>query len=75
MKAVKRNEAPSGEANPRVIPRVRLPRTSAPESFDIHGLKVHFPFRPYDCQKVYMTKVIEALLRSENALLESPTGT
>jgi regulator of telomere elongation helicase 1 len=40
-----------------------------------HGVTIRFPFEPYECQKVYMEKVIEALQRSQNALLESPTGT
>ena len=40
-----------------------------------HGVTIQFPFAPYDCQKVYMEKVIEALQNSQNALLESPTGT
>jgi regulator of telomere elongation helicase 1 len=36
---------------------------------------VYFPFKPYDCQTDFMTKVIDALENKENALLESPTGT
>ena len=39
------------------------------------GLHVYFPFKPYDCQKDYMSRVMEALQHKENALLESPTGT
>lgn len=34
-----------------------------------------FPFDAYDCQLVYMEKVIQALQERCNALLESPTGT
>lgn len=41
----------------------------------IQGHAVYFPFEPYDCQKDYLGKVIEALQTKENALLESPTGT
>lgn len=41
----------------------------------INGADVYFPFKPYDCQNNFMDKVIEALKSSENALLESPTGT
>jgi hypothetical protein len=48
---------------------------SPPTTVEIRGIPVHFPFRPYDCQVTYMTKVIQALQQSENALLESPTGT
>ena len=28
---------------------------------DIHGTRVHFPFEPYPSQRVYISKVIEAL--------------
>ena len=38
-------------------------------------MDVDFPFEAYPCQLVYMSKVIEALQSSQNALLESPTGT
>ena len=38
-------------------------------------LHLYFPFKPYDCQNDYMAKVIQALQKKENALLESPTGT
>eukprot|EP01083_Nonionella_stella_P047931 128355_1 len=42
---------------------------------DIAGIKVLFPFEPYDCQLIYMQKVIETLQTGTTALLESPTGT
>ncbi|KAG7521076.1 regulator of telomere elongation helicase 1 isoform X1 [Solea senegalensis] len=41
----------------------------------LHGVTVKFPFPPYDCQKVYMSKVIECLTKEKNGVLESPTGT
>jgi regulator of telomere elongation helicase 1 len=41
----------------------------------INGIPVYFPFKPYECQNNFMAKVIEALNNSDNALLESPTGT
>ena len=41
----------------------------------IDGNTVYFPFKPYECQTEYMTRVIEALTQRQNALLESPTGT
>ncbi len=41
----------------------------------IADLTVYFPFKPYECQTEYMRKVILALENSQNALLESPTGT
>lgn len=42
---------------------------------EICGIPVEFPFEPYECQRVYMSKVISALQNGQNALLESPTGT
>lgn len=50
-------------------------KITSPTTLEIKGIPVHFPFKPYDCQKDYMTKVIDALQNSQNALLESPTGT
>eukprot|EP00249_Psilotum_nudum_P036881 c8944_g1_i1 orf=662-1060(-) len=44
-------------------------------SYRIAGIDVQFPFEAYDCQIVYMERVIHALQRGCNALLESPTGT
>ena len=41
----------------------------------VRGVNVDFPHSPYDCQLVYMEKVIEALQTRKHALLESPTGT
>jgi len=41
----------------------------------LNGCDVYFPFKPYDCQKEYMKKVIESCSKGDNALLESPTGT
>jgi len=41
----------------------------------IHEIDIEFPFKPYDVQVAYMTKVIEALQSNQNAILESPTGT
>ena len=41
---------------------------------DLGGVRVEFPFEPYDCQKQYMKQVINSLVNRQNALLESPTG-
>lgn len=38
-------------------------------------MEVDFPYDAYPCQLDYMTAVITALENSQNALLESPTGT
>ncbi|KAL8465834.1 hypothetical protein ACS0TY_035084 [Phlomoides rotata] len=43
--------------------------------YKIRGIDVDFPYEAYDCQIVYMEKVIESLQNKCNALLESPTGT
>ncbi|XP_073265919.1 regulator of telomere elongation helicase 1 homolog isoform X1 [Populus alba] len=44
-------------------------------TYKIRGIDVDFPFEAYDCQLVYMEKVIQSLQNKCNALLESPTGT
>ncbi|MQL92246.1 hypothetical protein Taro_024871, partial [Colocasia esculenta] len=44
-------------------------------AYKIRGIDVDFPFEAYDCQIVYMEKVIQSLQQRCNALLESPTGT
>jgi regulator of telomere elongation helicase 1 len=65
----------TGERKNAAIKTKPVKSSSSPTSLDIEGVTVHFPFNPYPCQKDYMTKVIQALHRGENALLESPTGT
>ncbi|KAJ1653340.1 Fanconi anemia group J protein [Dispira simplex] len=42
--------------------------------FPIQGVSVRFPFQPYPAQLAMMAKIVQALNRKENALLESPTG-
>ncbi|XP_070696234.1 regulator of telomere elongation helicase 1 [Pempheris klunzingeri] len=44
-------------------------------SLSLNGVTVSFPFPPYDCQRDYMSKVIECLQKKVNGVLESPTGT
>ena len=43
--------------------KARLARKMAAESegLDVRGIKVRFPFDTYDCQRVYMEKVMECL--------------
>jgi hypothetical protein len=50
-------------------------KSKTPTILELHGIHICFPFEPYPCQKDYMGSVIRALHLSENALLESPTGT
>ena len=40
----------------------------------IAGVQVTYPFKPYGSQVAIASKLIQALNRKENALLESPTG-
>lgn len=40
----------------------------------IRGYDVEFPYKPYGVQLGFMAKVLTALDKSENALLEAPTG-
>ncbi|KAJ8675354.1 hypothetical protein QAD02_011140 [Eretmocerus hayati] len=42
---------------------------------ELNGVPIRFPFKPYDVQKDYMSKVIECLQEGKNGVLESPTGT
>eukprot|EP01022_Parablepharisma_sp_SALTPOND_P034715 TRINITY_DN926_c8_g1_i1.p2 TRINITY_DN926_c8_g1~~TRINITY_DN926_c8_g1_i1.p2 ORF type:complete len:1015 (-),score=128.69 TRINITY_DN926_c8_g1_i1:3623-6667(-) len=42
---------------------------------EICGTQIKFPYVPYGEQKIYMESVIKACENSQNALLESPTGT
>ncbi|KAJ1794352.1 hypothetical protein LPJ59_004550, partial [Coemansia sp. RSA 2399] len=42
--------------------------------YRIAGVPVHFPFNPYASQLDMMSHMIHALNRSQNSMLESPTG-
>lgn len=39
------------------------------------NLTIEFPFVPYEAQKIFMSRAVDAMESSSNALLESPTGT
>jgi regulator of telomere elongation helicase 1 len=49
--------------------------TSTSHQYQIRGVTVDFPYSAYECQQVYMEKVIAACQTNTAALLESPTGT
>ena len=72
---IRNSNANNETSNNDQAPMKKLSTSSKPTSIDLQGTEIHFPFKPYDCQLEYMNKVIGALNRSENALLESPTGT
>lgn len=77
MKAIGKNEARKGggDGAGKVRVRRKVDPLSPPTTLELRGIRIHFPFKPYACQEAYMEKVLDALFRSENALLESPTGT
>lgn len=78
MKAIRRTKDHDGKptGNSRSAAASRIPTgSSQATAVDIKGTTIHFPFQPYKCQVDYMEKVLDALNNSENALLESPTGT
>ncbi len=45
-----------------------------PSTYPIGGVDVKFPHQPYGVQFSFMGKVVVALEKQQNALLESPTG-
>ena len=45
------------------------------EKIEIQGIPIYFPYKPYQNQIIYMSKVIESLNKGCIAALESPTGT
>ena len=83
MKAVKRTndrKKSASLADGDLAPSARnqlvaRPATTPPTTIELRGVQIHFPFKPFKCQEDYMEKVLDALLRRENALPESPTGT
>ncbi|CEP10455.1 hypothetical protein [Parasitella parasitica] len=44
------------------------------QAITIEGIRIDFPLKPYPAQIQMMTRIIHALNKEENALLESPTG-
>lgn len=45
------------------------------QTYELNGLHVRFPFAAYECQKVFMERVLTCLQTGSNGILESPTGT
>ena len=75
VRSKKKDETSSTDNQVGTQRRRKINPLSPPTTLKLNGISIHFPFRPYDCQKDYMQTVLNALLKSENALLESPTGT
>jgi len=46
----------------------------SPHEYTIGGVKVYFPVKAYPSQVAMMSKIINALQKGQNSLLESPTG-
>lgn len=60
----------------KIHPKMAARSKRAFHYFKASGYNIRFPHKePYAPQKSFMSKVLMALDRSENALLESPTGT
>ncbi|KAG5456416.1 MAG: hypothetical protein BJ554DRAFT_3852, partial [Olpidium bornovanus] len=53
---------------------VRPKPPSTETCYTMSGVEIRFPFPAYGSQVAMMSKITKALQRSENALLESPTG-
>ena len=47
---------------------------SGPHEYSMCGVKVKFPAKAYPSQVAMMSKIVTSLQRSQNSLLESPTG-
>ena len=58
----------------REIP-IDIKKSEHQKKIIIKGIEVFFPYEPYENQKLYMSKVIEACEKGSIAGLESPTGT
>jgi len=47
---------------------------SGPHEYSMCGVKVKFPAKAYPSQVAMMSKIVTSIQRSQNSLLESPTG-
>ena len=53
----------------------RLQINDKAEIIQYKGIKIHFPYHAYNCQKEYLHKLIDILTSGSIGILESPTGT
>ncbi|KAI8332660.1 hypothetical protein BC941DRAFT_455508 [Chlamydoabsidia padenii] len=51
-----------------------VPTSTTFKTIPINGVRIKFPFQPYQAQIQMMSKIIEALHKKQHAVLESPTG-
>ena len=65
-------DAENSKANAEAAGEVKI--VPANKKYNISGCEVVFPHKAYGTQMSFMSKVISSLERSENALLEAPTG-
>ncbi|XP_061722713.1 Fanconi anemia group J protein homolog isoform X2 [Cydia pomonella] len=65
--------ATSGMSSSSKMPVYLKPKVPGFEKI-IGGVPVHLPVEPYGCQIALMFKVITAINKGQNCLLESPTG-
>lgn len=52
-----------------------MKRNKTFKTYNMRGVPIEFPYEAYPCQVAMMNKIMPALANSENALIESPTGT
>lgn len=55
--------------------KYEIPTRKQFEALHINGIQIRFPFKPYPSQIRLMDKITKSINCSQNALLESPTGT
>ncbi|KAF9421671.1 Fanconi anemia group J protein, partial [Podila epigama] len=64
----------STSSKKKTTPKVTSTTPSNHVEFCTNNVRIKFPFVPYKSQQDMMSKIVEALQKQENALLESPTG-
>ncbi|XP_043286504.1 Fanconi anemia group J protein homolog [Venturia canescens] len=50
------------------------PQVKIQHQFEIEGIKVEMPVKPYPCQKAVISAIIKGCQTEQHCLLESPTG-
>ena len=47
---------------------------TTPHEYTMSGCKIKFPVKAYPSQVAMMSKIVTSIQKSQNSLLESPTG-